>query len=370
MANYADISQSLIESYNRKKAADIAALMANKQNDIAAVDRSISALPTQYQGIKNNAASQRALGGQAFNEMAAGTGLNSGASGQGALALNNVLQNALGAADREQASKTADLNLQRNQIQNKYNAQESQIGADYDSQMLQSLASQLNADRSFGAQQNAYQNQLAQQERSNFLQGIGAYANDFTGQVNNIRNDGDPSNDWQIALLQSANNERQIALAESEAKANQQGIENQQAWARINASNKPSTGNSNGGMTVSDITKLVDAGIISEEQAQLMLGMTPTTMPQNLLTEQPTPLNNTNDSTLANKVTNSVDSERGGTDWVRVAGYGRLGWNELLNLVNSGTVEEIYNPQTGQYTYKKKSGANAGSAEAETLLNR
>jgi hypothetical protein len=58
------------------------------------------------------------------------------------------------------------------------------------------------------------------EEKSNFIDTIGRYSNDFTAQRNNIANDGDPSNDWQIALLEAAARKKK---SDAEAKYQEQG---------------------------------------------------------------------------------------------------------------------------------------------------
>ena len=73
-------------------------------------------------------------------------------------------------------------------------------------------------------------------------------------------------------------------------------------------------------------------------------------------------------NSVADMVTNKVDTQSDGKDWIAVTGYGRLTWDELYNLVERGEIEEIYNPQTGKYTYRKKSGSNSGSGgKADTM---
>ena len=68
-------AQSLIDS---QRAAQIeAAKMANQQN-LSALDNSAAQLPSYYGTVKDNAAAAKSLGQQAFNEYAAGSGLNTG----------------------------------------------------------------------------------------------------------------------------------------------------------------------------------------------------------------------------------------------------------------------------------------------------
>lgn len=42
-----------------------------------------------------------------------------------------------------------------------------------------------------------------------------------------------------------------------------------------------------------------------------------------------------------------------GDGWIRVAGYSRITWQELEDMVNRGEIIETYNPETGKYSYRK-----------------
>ena len=69
-------------------------------------------------------------------------------------------------------------------------------------------------------------------------------------------------------------------------------------------------------------------------------------------------------NSIADMVTNKVDTRSDGKDWITVAGYGRLTWDELYNLVERGEIEEVYNQQTGKYTYRKASKTSGSNNES------
>ena len=73
-----------------------------------------------YDIARNSAANQNALSRGAFQEMAVANGLNTGTTGQAALAQDVVLQQNLSQIDREQAEKTAAIDLQRSQLDTEY----------------------------------------------------------------------------------------------------------------------------------------------------------------------------------------------------------------------------------------------------------
>ena len=67
----------------------------------------------------------------------------------------------------------------------------------------------------------------SQMEKSEFTNTIGAYGQDFQAKINEVENDGDPSNDWQIPYLQSARQDKKSGIAQAQAEAEQQAFENQ-----------------------------------------------------------------------------------------------------------------------------------------------
>lgn len=56
-------------------------------------------------------------------------------------------------------------------------------------------------------------------EINRYVQNIGQFSNDYMAEINRVMNDGDPSNDWQIAYLQNARNQKIAEQNESQAKA-------------------------------------------------------------------------------------------------------------------------------------------------------
>ena len=76
--------------------------------------------------------------------------------------------------------------------------------------------SQRTEDRQYKAEQLA-----AEVERQNFLKTIGAYSANYMKRIQELENDGDTSNDWQIPYLTDARNQK-IAVQEAEQKLREQ----------------------------------------------------------------------------------------------------------------------------------------------------
>lgn len=115
-----DGSDYLKELYAKKVAAELAALKSAYEQNTATLDASRAQIAPVYDIARNSAANQNALSRGAFQEMAVANGLNTGTTGQAALAQDVVLQQNLSQIDREQAEKTAAIDLQRNQLDTEY----------------------------------------------------------------------------------------------------------------------------------------------------------------------------------------------------------------------------------------------------------
>jgi hypothetical protein len=115
-----DGSDYLKELYAKKVAAELAALKSAYERNTATLDANRAQIAPVYDIARNSAANQNALSRGAFQEMAVANGLNTGTTGQAALAQDVVLQQNLSQIDREQAEKTAAIDLQRSQLDTDY----------------------------------------------------------------------------------------------------------------------------------------------------------------------------------------------------------------------------------------------------------
>lgn len=115
-----DGSDYLKELHAKKVAAELAALKSAYEKNTATLDASRAQIAPVYDIARNSAANQNALSRGAFQEMAVANGLNTGTTGQAALAQDAVLQQNLSQIDREQAEKTAAIDLQRSQLDTEY----------------------------------------------------------------------------------------------------------------------------------------------------------------------------------------------------------------------------------------------------------
>lgn len=117
----ADYSGYIEEMNRAKQEAALNELRAAYEKNMASLDRTREEIAPAYQQARNQAAGASEQAGRQFAAYAAAQGLNSGAGGQAELARQNTLQGSLNTLDTQEASKLADLELQRSQAQTEYN---------------------------------------------------------------------------------------------------------------------------------------------------------------------------------------------------------------------------------------------------------
>lgn len=189
-----DLSAYLSSMYNAQTQAQLAALKSAYEQNLAGLQAQAEEIPETYQGARNEAASQNDIARRAFQEYANARGLNSGTSGQAALANSSVLQSNLADIATQESDALAENALAQQQLAIEYRNAAVQAQAQGQSQLAQALYSefvrqddaamqmaqlaqeQANWEASFnaandqwaqqfGASQQQYQDSLAAQDR-------------------------------------------------------------------------------------------------------------------------------------------------------------------------------------------------------------
>ena len=161
-------------------------------------------------------------------------------------AIDQIRQN------EQQIRATGDANLADTAAQYYQNLMQAQA------QAAQQAQSQSNWQREFDAQQQT-------NSRNEFINNIGAYSNDYQAQINKIRDDGDPSNDWQIAYLNNARNSKIAGINQSMSEAEQREFENQLKLMETQYKTSKPYYKPAGGMTYSEALKAYQMGIETPE---------------------------------------------------------------------------------------------------------
>lgn len=134
-----DLSGYLNDMYKAYTDAQLAALKSAYEQNLAGLQADAEKIPGIYQGARNEAASQNDIARMAFNEYANARGLNTGTSGQAALANSAVLQSNLTDISTKESDAIAENVLQQQQLAIEYRNAAVQAQAEGNYQMAQAL---------------------------------------------------------------------------------------------------------------------------------------------------------------------------------------------------------------------------------------
>lgn len=135
----AELEKYLRQQYLANTQSALARLKGAYESGLAGYNTQEEGLGGLYDAARNRAAAQTALERMNFNERAAASGLNSGASGQAELARSSVQQSTLAGIDKAQADAQRQIDLAKNQLAANYEQAAAETRANYDSQLAQDL---------------------------------------------------------------------------------------------------------------------------------------------------------------------------------------------------------------------------------------
>lgn len=131
-------------SYLRKQsAAEVEAALADLKGayarGIAAYDAQQDKLPERYRAAMNSAAAQSAMAKKAFDEQAAASGLNSGASGQAALDASAVYQGNISNLQQSKASDMAEIDRAKADLTAQYESAVAKAKAEGNAELAKAI---------------------------------------------------------------------------------------------------------------------------------------------------------------------------------------------------------------------------------------
>ena len=160
-----DASQYLKDMYAQKNAAELAALKSTYEQNVADIRAQDDLITSAYDKQRNQAAAQNDLQRMYMNEMGLMQGLNTGATGQMALAQSAALQGNLATIGSQEAQSLADNALNLTKLTAQYKNAADQAAAEGNAQLASALYEE------YVRQQNlALQQQAAAQEQANWLE--------------------------------------------------------------------------------------------------------------------------------------------------------------------------------------------------------
>lgn len=163
------------ELYDASLKAQQAALESAYNANLAAYDQQASKIPAVYQAAKNQTASSAEIAQQGLNERFAASGLNTGAQGQAALAMNTATQGNLSSLDAQRAQAVADIEAERAQTMARYQSAVAEAIAKNEMQRAQALYEEaMRVDNSY-REETQYFLQKSTESSSSGGGGGGAY---------------------------------------------------------------------------------------------------------------------------------------------------------------------------------------------------
>ena len=158
-----DASQYLQEMYAQQIAAQLAALKSTYEQNVADIQAQDDLITSAYDKQRNQAAAQNELQRMQMNELGLMQGLNTGASGQMALAQSAALQGNLATIGSQEAQSLADNALNLTKLTAQYKNAADQAAAEGNAQLASALYEEY-----VRQQELALRQQAAAQEQANW----------------------------------------------------------------------------------------------------------------------------------------------------------------------------------------------------------
>lgn len=243
--NYGSYENDLKRLSEAQKKNQIAQLKQARDKALANLDIQEQEIKPTYQNQRNLASASSQQGARSFSEYLANRGLtNSGASAQGEMNRQSLLQNTLGDIGVAEANAYKDIANQRTAVENDYVAgvanANNAIAQEYYNNLL-----------NYNQQQRQMVQQLQQQS-------LGQYANDYQAQINNLLSQGYSPNSLEVLYLQSLRGNK---MANNYSNASSNALASIQA-GNINYNNAAALG-----WTVEQAQQYYN-NLIAQQQAQ------------------------------------------------------------------------------------------------------
>jgi hypothetical protein len=249
--NTPDINEIASEIESARKRSAIAAFKKARDESISNLDEQESTIEPEYYDRKNEVAASNDVGALNFAQYMAGKGVRGKQAALPEIYRNNALQRNLGELNQAEAQEKANIARNRANINNAYEQDVASASDNAKTQALEQAIAQYNTEQQYklAAENQAFNQNLASKqyadeatatEKQDYLNNIGQFYNDYQAEINNIKNDNDTSNDWQIALLQAARQKKLRDLQTATEEKTQQDFENSLKQQETNYNtNKP-----------------------------------------------------------------------------------------------------------------------------------
>ena len=238
--------QALFEA---QLAAKTAGLQKQRDSALSGLDTEQTNLTSDMYGKRNEVGAQSDIGKMNFAQFMASRGVAGNAGAMPEIYANNALQGNIGRLKAQEAHGNAQIQSNRTNVNSAYQsdlvAAQNQTQAD----KLQAQINQQNADKVAALEQQRYNTQTntaadvtaysrLQDTKSEYANTVGQFGTDYQAEYDKVKNDGDPSNDWQLSVLAAARQQKMSELDEikkAEATATAKATEAKQKETVSNA---------------------------------------------------------------------------------------------------------------------------------------
>lgn len=195
----------------------IASLKQAKNKSLSAYTGAENTINSNAQKARNTNSVTSQQGKLDFQKYLASRGLiNSGSASQGELSRNIALQNAQSSVESDRLTNLSNVANARANIESGYEFDLANAKAGIESQALQNAIEQANRNYENSIAEKQYNDKLKAEIKSDYIDNIGAFYNNYQAEIDKVKNDGDPSNDWQINPLNNARNQKMLQKAEND----------------------------------------------------------------------------------------------------------------------------------------------------------
>ncbi len=151
LPSYKAQTEAVNDVYDAYDQLQLAQLKSAYEKSAAELDARRAKIPDTYNQQRNSASAQSEIAKSAWGEYAAGSGLNSGASGQAELSRRNALQGELAALDRSEAEAISEAELAAAELMTDYQNKVAEAIAKGEYERAQALLEEYRAQESSSA---------------------------------------------------------------------------------------------------------------------------------------------------------------------------------------------------------------------------
>jgi hypothetical protein len=228
--------------YDAQLEATLNALEKQKNSALSGLDVEKGVLTDTYYNKRNQAGAKSDIGALNFAQFMASRGVQGNAGAMPEIYRNAALQGQIGALDQQEAQGNADIEARRSQINSAYQNDVASARANTEAMALQAQIEQQRIDQAAALEQQRYDTQMKtqadvtaynrlQDTKNEYANTVSRFGDNYQAEIDKVTNDGDPSNDWQLAILAAA---RQKKIDEANKKYQQQGYVSEDIASALN----------------------------------------------------------------------------------------------------------------------------------------